>query len=101
MKRIALGLCLVCACAAGARAENGYTAHEWGTFTSVQGGDGQLLKWSPSQSSALPGFVHRQMTFDKVGLVTLQRMETPVIYFHSSRDLKVDVNVRFPAGSMT
>jgi hypothetical protein len=94
---------LVCACAAGARAENGYTAHEWGTFTSVQGGDGQLLEWSPLQSSHLPSFVHRQqmLILRKDGLAALQRMETPVIYFHSTRDFNVDVNVRFPKGAIT
>ena len=89
-------------CAAAVGAEHGYTAHEWGTFTSVQGGDGHLLEWRPFQSSLLPAFVHdSHPRVNKGELVTLQRMETPVIYFHASRDFKVDVNVRFPEGWIT
>jgi hypothetical protein len=93
---------LLWAGAAVVRAEHGYTAHEWGTFTSVQGGDGHLLEWRPLQSSLLPAFVHdSHPRFNKGELVTLQRMETPVIYFHSTRSFKVDVNVRFPQGWIT
>src|SRR5690242_15602862 len=87
-----------------------YTAHEWGTFTSVPGGDGELLSCRPLQTSELPDFVHNwskpglnripggQMLFSKSVLVTLQRMETPVIYFYSSNVLNVDVSVAFPKG---
>jgi hypothetical protein len=97
-----LGLCWLCTCAAGFGAEHGYTAHEWGTFTSVQGGDGRLLEWRPLQSSLLPAFIYdSHPRFNKGELLTLQRMETPVIYFHSSRNFKVDVNVRFPQGWIT
>src|SRR6266481_6796390 len=35
-----------------------FTAHEWGTFTSVQGGDGALLDWRPLETSRLPKFVY-------------------------------------------
>src|SRR5215831_7805657 len=31
--------------------QNGFVAHEWGTFTSVQGSDGTLLSWRPLQTS--------------------------------------------------
>jgi hypothetical protein len=91
----------------------GYVAHEWGTFTSVQGGDGALLSWRPLESSRLPGFVYdwnkpglgRQsmaaVAFTKQALVTLQRLETPVIYFYSDRDETVDVSVNFPKGKIT
>src|SRR6266850_7321885 len=94
----------------GAKSGGTYTAHEWGTFTSVQGGDGVLLSWRPLESSRLPGFVYdwnkpglgRQsmaaMTLTKQSLVTLQRMETPVIYFYSDREETVDVSVNFPKG---
>ena len=90
-----------------------FTAHEWGTFTSVQGGDGELLDWRPLESSKLPGFVYnwtkaglkRQGTspaiFGKTSMVTLQRMETPVIYFYSGKELDVDVAVGFPKGLIT
>src|SRR5437899_12292029 len=87
-----------------------YIAHEWGTFTSVQGGDGVLLDWRPLETSRLPKFVYdwsrpganRQaganQIFGKGGLVTRQRMETPVIYFYSEKERTVDVSVQFPQG---
>jgi hypothetical protein len=35
-----------------------YIAHEWGTFTSVQGADGVQLEWHPLTTTDLPGFVY-------------------------------------------
>jgi hypothetical protein len=80
-----------------------YAAHEWGTFTSVQGTDGVLLQWRPLESSVLPKFVYnwqhpglnRQSgtlasLLTKESMVTLQRMETPVIYFYSAEPRTVD-----------
>ena len=87
-----------------------YTAHEWGTFTSVQGGDGELLRWQPLKTSELPDFVYNSrkpgmnrffIIPDKIGLITLQRMETPVIYFYSDTAMNVDVSVAFPKGWIT
>jgi hypothetical protein len=88
--------------------------HEWGTFTSLQGSDGIPLHWNPLESSRLPAFVHnwnqpglgRSPTGllalgQKSALVTLQRMETPVIYFYSDREQKADLTVRFPKGGIT
>src|SRR5439155_10368116 len=99
---------------AGNEAIENYVAHEWGTFTSVQGADGVLLPWNPLESTQLPKFVH---DWNKPGLdrrpagalnrdtksvfVTLQRMETPVIYFYSDAERTVDVTVRFPQGLIT
>src|SRR5438876_8995511 len=84
--------------------EGGFVAHEWGTFTSVQGGDGVLLDWRPLETSRLPKFVYdwkhpglkRQSAgggapFTKTVLMTLQRMETPVIYFYAEEKQSVDV----------
>jgi hypothetical protein len=91
----------------------GYVAHEWGTFTSVQGGDGTLLDWRPLESSRLPHFVYdwrnpgpeRQAPMEllliKSEQLTLQRMETPVIYFYADRAQTVDALVRFPKGRIT
>src|SRR5438105_3119007 len=89
----------------------GYVAHEWGTFTSVQGGDGVLLDWRPLETSRLPGFVYnwsnpglnRQVrpVFGKAGMIALQRMETPVIYFYSDHAQSVNVSVDFPKGIIT
>jgi hypothetical protein len=94
--------------------DNGYVAHEWGTFTSVQGADGIQLEWNPLITTDLPKFVYdrNRPTGDvrrqplasfgsKSGFVTLQRMETPVIYFYSDRERTVDVNVKFPQGLIT
>jgi len=99
---------------AGNEAIENYVAHEWGTFTSVQGADGVLLPWNPLETTLLPKFVH---DWNKPGLdrrpagalnrdtksvfVTLQRMETPVIYFYSDQERTVDVTVRFPQGLIT
>jgi len=98
----------------GTRQTNkGFVAHEWGTFTSVQGADGVLLDWKPLESSKLPGFVYdwkkpglnraaiNPFAGSKGRLVTLQRMETPVIYFYSEERQKVEVSVSFPKGLIT
>jgi len=94
-------------------AKEGYVAHEWGTFTSVQGADGVPLEWNPLTSSELPGFVHdwskplgdprRHLTgfLGKTAFRTLQRMETPVIYFYADSAQTVDVTVKFPQGLVT
>jgi hypothetical protein len=93
--------------------QKGFVAHEWGTFTSVQGSDGKLLDWRPLQTSRLPQFVYNWQNagfnrqalgptpFTKIAMLTLQRMETPVIYFYSDEKQTVDVSVDFPKGLIT
>ena len=99
--------------------DSAYTAHEWGTFTSIQGSDGEPIRWNPFLTSDLPGFVFDRtrpthndellrtqgQEFKTLGLKQsrdfLQRMETPVIYFRSDQALDVDVLVRFPKGLLT
>ncbi len=95
-----------------------YTAHEWGTFTSVQGSDGTPLRWNPFNESDLPKFVHTRRVPAKGTTVQaasvplallgqkesshwLQRMETPVIYFHAEAPLRVNAQVGFPKGLIT
>src|SRR4026208_1094503 len=83
-------------------------ADGWGTFTSVQGADGIQLEWNPLVTTDLPKFVYdrnrphpggRRPAFrefaSKSAFVTLQRMETPVIYFYADEEVTVDVKVRF------
>ena len=92
-------------------ANDGYVAHEWGTFTSIQGGDGVLLNWNGIETSDLPPFVYdwsrpglersSPLVFSKSSGYSLQRMETPVIYFYSNKPLRVDVAVEFPLGRIT
>lgn len=93
---------------------DGYVAHEWGTFTSVQGADGVQFEWRPNAGADLPKFVHTYLqpdssecgalsvfAFSKSVHLARQRMETPVIYFYSPRAMSVDVRVDFPDGIVT
>jgi len=79
------------------------TAHEWGTFTSIAGGDGLAEKWSTLNGSAvLPHFVdHVSGPQAKAGLLGTVRMETPVLYFYSPHEVTVSVKVKFSKGLIT
>ena len=83
-----------------------YRAHEWGTFTSIQGADGAPIAWNPFTRSDLPSFVYSRqrpmppaviaknplgfsLLGGKDGRAWRQRMETPVIYFHADEPLTV------------
>jgi hypothetical protein len=79
------------------------TAHEWGTFTSIAGSDGQAVEWSPlTGSTDLPEFVeHFRDPGFKLGLRGTVRMETPVLYFYSSKEETVSVSVAFSKGVIT
>ena len=79
------------------------TVHEWGTFTSVAGGDGSAIEWDAlGGKDDLPAFVndfgYRGFKWRLTGTV---RMETPVMYFYSSRELDARVKVAFPQGLIT
>jgi hypothetical protein len=78
-------------------------AHEWGTFTSIAGDDGEAVEWHPqSGSTDLPEFVeHLQGATFKGGLSGTVRMETPVLYFYSPREQTVSVHVAFKNGLIT
>jgi hypothetical protein len=85
--------------------------HEWGTFTSVAGQDGQPLIWRPLiVESDLPSFVYsvdkgntwRGLRYpSKSGMAVRVRMETPVLYFYTNQETTVGVKVGFPSGKMT
>ncbi|MGI9066375.1 MAG: hypothetical protein ACR2HX_08230 [Pyrinomonadaceae bacterium] len=85
--------------------------HEWGTFTSVAGQDGQALIWRPlTVESDLPSFVYSVDKGDtwrglrypsKSGLAVRVRMETPVLYFYAREEMSVAVKVGFPSGRIT
>lgn len=121
MKTILLSLSLV-ASPLGVMACGGYgdwddslfIAHEWGTFTSLQGSDGVQFEWRPGIGVDLPKFVYTHTKPDasvsrvvpasflaKPVQTALQRMETPVIYFYSCGRQTVDVRVNFPNGTVT
>ena len=93
-----------------------FVAHEWGTFTSVQGGDGVQFDWNPFVAPELPKFVYDIarpavaqaapvipgfIIAGKIGTTSRQRMETPVIYFYSGKERTVDVDVQFKGGRIT
>src|SRR5580692_2670566 len=84
------------------------TAHEWGTFTAIAGTDGRAAEWLPlglpgyPPSTDLPQFVeHINGVNFKLGLRGTIRMETPVLYFYSPRDVTVSARVSFSRGLIT
>jgi len=81
----------------------GLTVHEWGTFTSVAGEDGSAVDWDTlGCKDDLPRFVndfgYRGFKWRLQGTV---RMETPVMYFYSPRELEAHVRVAFAQGLIT
>jgi hypothetical protein len=80
--------------------------HEWGTFTSIAGPDGEAVQWRPLTGPAdLPCFVTllnpNSIKLPNGGLPTLKatvRMETPVLYFYSPSEQTVRASVMFPQG---
>jgi len=80
-----------------------FTAHEWGTFTSIAGKDGKAVEWTPlTKATDLPSFVeHFQARNFKLGLAGRVRMETPVIYFYSITERAASVHVSFAKGLIT
>ena len=77
---------------------NEFVVHEWGTFTSISGVESQTLEWTSYRNGAeLPGFVYGS----KVNARGTVRMETPVIYFYSPKELTCTVKVSFPQGEIT
>src|SRR5262245_11857627 len=96
------------------KSAGGLVVHEWGTFTSVSGSDGQLLPGLQREEEALPIFVHshegmaseEQFAYAGKGYqrplhnVTV-KLETPVLYFYSPVALPVHVDVGFNGGSIS
>jgi hypothetical protein len=97
-----------------------FAVHEWGTFTSMQGVDGVVLEGLHHEEEALPSFVHSAATVEAApdaagfalgvesGQVTkfpatrvTQKMETPVLYFHTEVPRRVMVSVGFREGLIT
>jgi hypothetical protein len=83
--------------------QTGLMIHEWGTFTSVAGEDGSAVEWNTlGCKSDLPRFVndygYRGFKWSLHGTV---RMETPVMYFYSPREMEAHVKVSFPKGLIT
>jgi hypothetical protein len=100
--------------------ESDLAVHEWGTFTTIAGQDGQAMQWLPlGGPTDLPCFVeyYRNRLYKvmpppelgavldyekaRAGLKGTVRMETPVLYFYSQRPTTVGVQVTFPQGLFT
>ena len=100
---VALASCLAADSGPKDDPTRGLTVHEWGTFSTFSGSDGQNLKFYPYDND-LPDFVHgyRPNGLSKVGprggLISL---ETPVVYFYTDRPLTASVHVDFPQGTLT
>ena len=86
---------------------DGLTVHEWGTFTSIAGPDGQAVEWRPlTGPSDLPCFVSvlnrnsiKLAIADGIpGIKATVRMETPVLYFYSPLEQTIRASVQFPHG---
>jgi hypothetical protein len=62
-----------------------------------------VYDWTkPGLDRRFAGFLNGNEPYLGKGfMVTLQRMETPVIYFYSGREMNVDVSVSFPKGLIT
>jgi hypothetical protein len=82
---------------------NSLTVHEWGTFTSVAGADGSAIDWNAlGCNDDLPQFVNAEKYRGfKWRLDGTVRMETPVMYFYSPREITARVKVFFPRGVIT
>lgn len=106
--------CRLAEAAAAAAPESGFTAHEWGTFTSVEGSDGIALEGLQHEEEGLPSFVYsrskvRACPLRDRGYKGLEvdvshvtrKMETPVIYFHSKTPQRVRVRVCFQKGLLS
>jgi hypothetical protein len=98
-------------------------AHEWGTFTTVAGPDGQAQEWLPlGGPTDLPCFVETYenrlvkillpgpvsalgplLNYEtaRSGLKGTVRMETPVVYFYAHQPVDVSVRAGFPRGLFT
>jgi hypothetical protein len=100
--------------AADAPDDGGFVVHEWGTFTCVQGEDGAVLDGLQHEEEALPAFVYdrrkvRECPLRAVGWKGLEvpvehvteKMETPVLYFHTRTPRRVRVRVDLQQGLLT
>lgn len=77
----------------------GLTVHEWGTFTSVAGDDGNAEAWvSLTPPADLPCFVYHLSAQCVKCAASKVRMETPVIYFYANQPLTASVHVDLPSG---
>lgn len=94
-----------------AQCATGLKVHEWGTFTTLSSSSGQPLSGLYVDATRLPAFVYGLpfFNFDPVGgwasreklrNVTV-KLETPVLYFYSAKEMDVTVKVGFQGGTIS
>ena len=118
---VGAGLAIAPVAAGGQEAPARWGIHEWGTFTALQGEDGNPLGWINTEDEPVPPFCHRLSrsllvpvddlapTFQKdaprAHPDVILRLETPVVYFHppasAKLPVKVDLRVDFRGGWLT
>ena len=122
MKAIScLGAALLLLNASARAADQKWSIHEWGTFTSLQNENGDALGGINTDDEAVPQFVHRltsaallwptevPRSFFKGAPAchpdVTMRLETPVIYFHppisATGIQQASVDVKFRGGWLT
>src|SRR5215469_15098542 len=102
-------------------ADNQWSIHEWGTFTSLQNESGDALGSINTDDEPVPDFVHRLNYNLVLGPTQIpasfakgapachpdvtMRLETPVIYFHppaaQTGIQHINVSVKFRGGWLT
>jgi hypothetical protein len=98
----------------GPAGDDRFVVHEWGTFTSMAGADGVALEGLSREEEPLPAFVYSRSKVRACPLRSkgwkglevpadhvTQKMETPVIYFHSAKERRVRVRVDFMRGLLS
>ncbi|HYG15012.1 MAG TPA: T9SS type A sorting domain-containing protein [Bacteroidia bacterium] len=86
---------------------SGVTVHEWGTFTTLCGSNGQRLSGLQLAEEPVPPFVYNlaMRYYNEKGMpnslsltnVTV-KMETPVLYFYSDKSVPFKIKVDFNGG---
>ncbi len=74
---------------ASASAQEKWTVHEWGTFTSLQDEAGQTIGGINTDDEPVPTFVH-----ELAGLALLRPTEIPAFFFQGAPSCQPDVTMR-------
>lgn len=112
MKKVLFGfLSLLCFVGAFAQNDSIVTVHEWGTFTTLTTSGGKHLSGLYLDEEKLPSFVYnldmRETADSQAKIITPKdcklknvtvKMETPVLYFYSPKEMDVNVRVDFTSG---
>jgi hypothetical protein len=78
-----------------------FIVHEWGTFLSVQGSNGEALGGMVDSDEVLPPFVETRSIATWQRSMMRTKGETPVTYFYTDRPRVVQVKVDMPEGLLT